>query len=100
MNPIKENIIKDLELDKLSETEKEETILRIGGIIYQNVLMRVLETMSDQDQNEFEKLLDKNAEAQEIFSFLNTKVENFEKIINEEALKFRNQTSNIMSQIK
>ncbi len=99
MNPIQKNIIKDLELDKLSPTEQEETLIRIGGVIYQNVLMRVLDTMEDKDQDEFEKLLDANASPEEIFNFLNSKNKNFEKIITEESNKFNNKASDIMSQI-
>ena len=100
MNPIKENIIKNFELDKLSENEKEEMILKIGSVIYQNVLMRVLETMPDEDQDEFEKILDNDAKPEEIFTFLNNKVPNFEQIINEEAIKLKNKTSDIMGQIE
>lgn len=99
MDPIKENIIKDLELDKLSEKEKEDRLIQVGDIIYQNVLMRVIETMSDKDQDEFEKILDNDGKPEDIFTFLNNKVPNFEQIINEEAIKFKNKTSDIMGQI-
>jgi len=99
MNPINEKIIKSLELDKLSEKEQEDTLLRIGGIIYQNVLMRVLDVMEDKDQDEFEKLLDNNGSPEEIFTFLKNKNPNFEQIITEEAMKFKNKASDIMSQI-
>jgi len=99
MNPIQNNIIKDLELDKLTPQEQEEILVRIGSVIYQNVLMRVLDTMEDKDQDEFEKLLDKNASSEEIFNFLNSKNKNFEQIINEESNKFNNKASDIMSQI-
>ena len=99
MNPIKDNIIKDLELNKLSPEEQEETLLRVGNIIYQNVLMRVLEVMPDKDQDEFEKILDGNGSAEEIFTFLKNKNPNFEQIIMEESKKFNNHASDIMSQI-
>ncbi|MFZ2072378.1 MAG: DUF5663 domain-containing protein [Minisyncoccia bacterium] len=99
MNPIKENIIEILNLDKLLPEEREEIIIRIGSVIYQNVLMRIMETMPEKDQDEFEKILDNNGSPQEIFEFLKSKVKDFEKIIVEESEKFRNKTSNIMSQI-
>ena len=89
MNPIKNNIIKTLNLDNLPESEKEDIIIRIGSLIYQNVLMRILETMPDEKQDEFEKLLDENSGPEKVFEFLNTNVENFEKIVTEEAEKFR-----------
>lgn len=99
MNPIQKNIENVLELDELPAKEQQEILLRVGAIIYQNVLMRVMETMTDGDTDEFEKLLDNNAKPEEIFSFLKNKVENFEEVIEEEAKKFKDKTNNIMSQI-
>jgi len=99
MNPIKNNIIQALNIENLPETEREDIILRVGTLIYQNVLMRVLETMPDKDQDAFEKMLDNNAQPEEIFAFLKNHVQNFEKIVEEEAIKFKDKASGIMSQI-
>lgn len=100
MNPIKNNIISSLNLDNLPEKEQEEIIIRIGSIIYQNVLIRVMETTADKEQDEFEKLLDNNAKPEEIFSFLKNNVKDFEKIVNEEAEKFKDKASVMMSEIE
>ena len=99
MNPIQQNIISALELDKLTHEERQETIIRVGALIYQNVLMRVMEMMTEADQDEFEKMLDNNAKPEEIFMFLKNKVSDFEKIIDEEANKFKDKSASIMSQI-
>lgn len=99
MNPIQQNIVGALELDKLSPEERGETLVRVGALIYQNVLMRVMEMITEADQDEFEKMLDNNAKPEEIFTFFKNKVPDFEKIIDEEATKFKNKASNIMSQI-
>jgi hypothetical protein len=99
MNPIKNNISTALNIDNLPEADKEKILADIGSVIFQNVLMRVLENMPEKEQDEFEKLLDKNAESEEVFNFLNNKVADFPKIIEEEAIKFKDKASNIMSQI-
>jgi hypothetical protein len=99
MNPIQKNISSVLELENLPPEERQETILRVGAVIYQNVLMRVMEVMKEEDQDEFEKLLDKNAGPEDIFMFLKDKVKDFEKIIEEEALKFKDKADGIMNQI-
>lgn len=99
MNPIQKNISDTLELENLPLEERQEVILRVGALVYQNVLMRVMEIMTEKDQDEFEKLLDKSAGPEEIFTFLKDRVEDFEKIIKEEALKFKDKASDIMGQI-
>lgn len=99
MNPIQKNITNALEIDSLPPEEQQEIILRVGAIIYQNVLIRVMEILTDSEQDEFEKLLDAGAKPEEIFSFLKDKVKDFEKIIDEEAAKFRDKSSSIMNKI-
>ncbi|MEI7810490.1 MAG: DUF5663 domain-containing protein [bacterium] len=99
MNPIKKQVEDVLNLEGLTEEEKENRITDAGALIYQDVLMRVMEIMSEGDQDEFEKLLDNNAQPTQIFDFLNSKVPNFEGIIKEEALNYVKHSNDIMSQI-
>ena len=99
MNPIKNNIANVLNIDNLPEADQEKILADIGSVIFQNVLMRVLEKMSEKDQNSFEKLLDQNGTQEEIFNFLNSKTKNLSEIIEEEAIKFKDSATNIMSQI-
>lgn len=99
MNPIQKNIEGALELGSLPPEERQEIVLRVGAVIYQNVLMRAMEIMTEKDQGEFEKLLDESASPEEIFIFLKERVTDFEKIIEEEAIKFKDKSSNIMGQI-
>jgi len=99
MNPIEKNIIEVLELENLPREEAEEILIRTGAVIYENVLLRVMETMTEKDQDDFEKILDNEGKPEEIFSFLKERVKDFEKIVKEESEKFKNKTSNIMDQI-
>ena len=99
MNPIKQNIINALNIQALSSEEQEKIMVRVGTLIYQNVLMRVLSIMSEEEENEFEKLLDANAQPEEIFTFLQSKEPNLDQIIEEEAIQFKNKSDSIMSQI-
>ena len=99
MNPIQQNVIDALEINNLPSEEREEIIVRVGAIIYQNVLVKVMEGMTEKDKADFEKLLDQNAGPEKIFIFLKSKVPNLEQIIIEEATKFKSKTSSIMDQI-
>jgi hypothetical protein len=99
MNPIKNNIINALNIENLSKEEQEEIILQVGSVIYQNVLMRTMETMPENIVDEFEKQLDNNTEREQIFDFLKNNVKDFEKIIEEESIKFKDKASMIMGEI-
>lgn len=97
MNPIKENIIDVLGLGSLPLEKQEDILIRVGFLIYQNVLMRVMGSMTNEDKDEFEKILDNNGEPSEIFIFLKNKVPNFEKEVKEEAEKLKNEVSKILN---
>jgi hypothetical protein len=99
MNSISKKISETLNLENLPLDDRQEVIIRIGALVYQNVLMRSMEIMTEQDKDEFEKMLDKNADIEEVFIFLKEKVKDLEKIIEEEAIKLKNKSDKIMGQI-
>ncbi len=99
MTTIQQTISNTLQFGNLPPEEREEMVLRVGAVIYQNVMTRTIEILEEKDQNEFEKMLDQNGGPDEVFSFLKAKIPGFEEIIKEEAEKFRNKASNIMDQI-
>lgn len=100
-NILKQNIIKELGLDKLSEKEQEEVLLNIGRIIFQSVLIRTMEELSDKDKNEFEKILsEKQNDEGAILGFLQSKLPNLNDIVNEEVAKFKQESVGFMKTVK
>lgn len=102
MNTIlQKNIIKDLGLDKLSEKEQEETLLSVGRIIFQSVMIRVMEELDEAGKDEFEKILtEKPNDEEAILNFLRSKLPNLDEIVNEEVAKFKQESVNFMDKIK
>lgn len=98
-NTINNNVIKTLGIDTLPLEQQKEAMEKMGAIVYQEVILRVLELMTEEDKDEFEKLLEKNPDPETMFTFLGQKVSNVEEIVAEEAEKFRAESADIMSQI-
>ncbi len=99
MNPLLQKIIEEFGISTLPKEKQEEIVARIGGIIYQAVLMRVLDQMTESEQDEFDALLEKGALPEETFSFLKEKVPAIEQIIKEESDAFKKETMDVMSQV-
>lgn len=99
MNPIQKQILNYFGVTDKSEEEQQDTLEKIGGIIYQEVLMRAVGGMTEKDQDEFEIMLDKDSEPEELFQFLKNKVPDLDNIIKEETEKFKKESDDIMSQI-
>lgn len=91
MNDIlKQNIINTLGIDVLPQAEQEEALETMGRIIFQAVLIRVVEELKDEDKDEFEKVLE-NAQGNEdaLFNFLKAKLPDLDSIVEEEVAKFK-----------
>lgn len=100
MNTIKDNIIKELGLDNLSEERKTEILLGIGRVIQQNVILRILDELKEGDKDEFDKFLENNSENEEIiYQFLQSKISNLDGIINEEIKKIKEESVNFINKV-
>jgi hypothetical protein len=96
---INDNIIKTLGIDVLPEEQQKETMEKLGAIVYQEVMLRVLDLMSEEDKDEFEKLIAVNQDPEAMFTYLAEKVPNIDDIAKEEAEKLKNESADILSQI-
>lgn len=98
-NTINKNIIEILGINTLPVEQQKEAMERLGAIVYQEVMLRVLDIMSEEDKDVFEKLIEKNPDPEAMFIFLAEKVPNIDQIVNEEAQNLREESAEILSDI-
>ncbi|MFA6392784.1 MAG: DUF5663 domain-containing protein [Candidatus Paceibacterota bacterium] len=98
-NDINKNIVLILGINTLPVEKQKEAMERLGAIVYQEVMLRVLDILSEEDKDTFEKLIEKNPDPENIFGFLSEKVPNLDEIVKEEAEKLREESAEIMSEI-
>ncbi len=97
---IKQNVIKGLGLDALPEDKQEEALETVGKIIFQNIIVRALDELSESDQDALEKLLSTGqADGDEISSFLGSKIQNFDSIVEDEVAKFRDEAADFLEKV-
>lgn len=90
-NILPNDIIKEWELGSLPEERQKEVVERIGKIIYQALLVRSLDILSEKEQDEMDVLLNKDATTPEdILSFLQKKIPSFEKLVLQERDSLKN----------
>ncbi len=96
-----QNIIKELGLDMLPEKEQQEALLRVGKIIFQSVLIRVMEELNTKGKNQLTKLLTEKPDDEKIIlDFLKSKIPDLNKIVNEEIIHFKQESLGFMREIK
>ncbi|MBS3922746.1 MAG: hypothetical protein KGZ37_06330 [Nitrosarchaeum sp.] len=97
---ITKKIIEMFHLESLPNTEREETVSRIGGIIFKNVLVRILPLFNKEELDEYERLVDSKAEPDELFDFFFDKVPDFLNIVLEEVQVFKTEAEEISKKLK
>lgn len=98
-NEINKNIVVTLGINKLPVEQQKEAMERLGAIVYQEVMIRALEILSEEDKDEFEKIIEKDASPDNLLDFLATKIPNLEDIVKEEAEKLIDESKEIIGDI-
>lgn len=100
-NTVNQNIIQALGLDNLPEEEKNKMLEEMGRVVYQNIILRVLEELKEEDKDEFDAFLEKNSDNQEaIYEFLKSKIPNLDELAAQEVEKFRKDSLDFANAIK
>lgn len=85
-----QNIVKELGLDSLPADQQAETLLKIGEIINQRIIIKVMEKLSEADKDEFDQLLGRDMTDQDaIASFLRSKIPDFDGMVAKEVADFK-----------
>lgn len=98
-NEINKNIVTTLGINTLPVEKQKEAMERLGAIVYQEVMLRALDILSEADKDEFEKLIEKDPNPEKMFGFLSEKIPNLEEIVKEEAENLRKESSEIIGEI-
>ena len=91
MNPnLSKDLVEEWGLKSLPEEKQAEIVERIGRLIYQAVLVRSLDILSEKEQTELDLLLDEDATTpEEVLLFLKSKIPTFDQLIIEERDKLK-----------
>jgi hypothetical protein len=99
-NNMRDMLVTTFNLQDASPEKQDELIQKIGGMIFQSVILRVAPGMSPQVQDQFEKLLATDTSPEDLMEFLNKEVPNFDAIVAEEAKNLKAERDAIMDQVK
>lgn len=90
MNPLSKDIVSEWGLGDLPQEEQIDMVDRIGRLIYQAVLVRSLDILSEVEQEEFDLLLDEDTTTpEEVVLFLERKIPTFKILLKEEVAKLK-----------
>ena len=106
MSNLKENIkaaqidlIKELGIDTLESKKKEELLLQIGEILQQRIVLRIVEELPEEKQDEFNGILEKAQDNPDLLDqYLKENIPGVEDMILEEIGEYKKGASDFMKQ--
>lgn len=85
-----------LGLTGLKGTERDDMLVRIGGLVIESVFLRVVGGMSDEESLAFSNFSTTNPSPEQMYEYLQSKVPELEDIWNEEAEAFREECLRVL----
>jgi len=78
---IREAIMKELGLEKLSQEKQEELIAKMGEVILKKMFLETVEKLDEDGRKHFERMLEEKRTPEEIEEFLKVKIPDYDEIL-------------------
>lgn len=78
---IKEEIMRELGLDKLSSKKQDDILVKMGEIILKKIFIETVNRLNEPDRKSFKEMLDKGSSAEDIEMFLTARISDYDKMV-------------------
>lgn len=93
-----ENIIKILGIESLPDERKEQIVSKVADLVQKRLLVRVVESLSPEQQSEFTTLLEQN-DAPALQEFMQKSVPGFADMLFEEVSRIKQELGELAEKI-
>ena len=95
---IKQKIANDFGFADLPPMEQERMIEKVGNMLFESVLERSFDSLSEQDLTDYENMLgESGADYQKIMSFFKARVPTFSSIVSSELSRLKKTTTTLLA---
>ena len=78
---IQEKLIDELGLSNLPTDKKDQLIMKMTEVVLKRIFLETMEKLSDSDQDAYAKMIDENAEPEQLESFLQDRISDYENMV-------------------
>jgi hypothetical protein len=95
---LQRDLSKEFNLSMLSPEDQQKVMVDIGDIIFQRIILRILDELSEEDQVEFDRLLGDSANDDKVYEFLKARMD-FDTIVEEEIANFKKTSAEFLESL-
>ncbi len=89
-----DQLVEDLGMNDLPQDKKDELLAKISEAFLGRIFVEVMEKIGEDGRDEYEKLMEKNPEPQEVDKFFASKIENYDGFVTKVAQDFKEELTN------
>ncbi|MFA7319622.1 MAG: DUF5663 domain-containing protein [Parcubacteria group bacterium] len=78
---IQKTLIDDLGLSDLPADKKDQLLMKMTEVVLKRIFLETMEKLNDKDQDEYSKMIDENAEPEQLEKFLQEKIAGYEGMV-------------------
>lgn len=74
-------ILDEMGLNNLPQEKQEELLIKMTEVLLKRIFIETMDKLGEGNMEEYEKLVDSNASPEEIENFFQSKIPNYEKMV-------------------
>jgi hypothetical protein len=96
-NRLNIDLVEMMQLEKLPLEDQQRIIETTGASIFSSIMHKIIPMLSDADKDELEKLMEGVDNQDEISNFLKSRIDNFDKIVDDVVADFKSDAANLLN---
>jgi hypothetical protein len=78
---MQKKLVDDLGIGNLSEEQQNEIIIKVTEVLLKRIFLETMEKLDGEAMNEYDKMVENGASAEQIDDFFKSKISNYEEMV-------------------
>lgn len=88
-------VIEELGLSGLPRDKQDELLIKMTEAVLKRIFADSLSRLSEEDQDEYLKMIDAQADQEKIEEFLKSKISNYDELVRKAIVEFKEEMKNV-----
>lgn len=99
-NQIQKTLLEELGLADLPQEKQEALLIKMTEVILKRMFVETMDKLKEEDQNEYNNMLERGAAPEEIEEFLKSKISDYDQLLEKVLVDFKREMGNNSEETK